>query len=312
MFGGGQQNAPMMGGGGGYGPPADQEMGNAAGPGYGQPMGGMMGGQPGGYGPIGGPPPPGPQGYNPAAAPYPGQAAPGGVPPGQQAAYTRMSSTNPMNLIWFAAACSVMIGALISFFSEIFSLQWVDALEMSYLFIFGLLLAVLDTPLFNQVAIVSELRIAIGKYIAILQRVTGKGAAYIFLGCALWSSMFANVKGGFLLFLAVLIGLFVVIIGAFSLAIAILKSRNLDLVRRELRKEPTSLKQIYDMHAKMNPTVGLTQEEFKKMTPFARGVSFEQGDIKLIFNALSSNPRRDVISLDDLQAWVNGNMMVFI
>merc|ERR1719456_1410594 len=205
-----------------------------------------------------------------------------------------------------------MIGALISFISEIFSLQWVDALEMSYLFIFGLLLAVLDTPLFNLVAIVSELRTAIGKYIAVLQRVTGKGAAYIFLGCALWSSMFANVEGNFLLFLAVLICLFVVAIGCFSVAIAVLKSRNLDLVRKELRKEPSSLKQMYDMHAKMNPTAGITQEEFKKMTPYARGVSFEQGDIKLIFNALSTNPRRDVISLEDLTAWVNGNTMVFI
>lgn len=241
-----------------------------------------------------------------AAQGMPYSPNPGGAP-----GYTKMSSTNPMNLIWFAAACFVMIGSMLSMVSEIFSLEWVDALEMGYLFIFGLLLAVLDTPLFNQVAIVSELRLAIGKYIAVLQRVTGKGCTYIFLGCALWSSMFANIEGGFLLFLAVIICLFVVIIGVFSVAIAVLKSRNLDLVRRELRKEPSSLKQMYDMHAKMNPTSGITQEEFKKMTPYARGVSFEQGDIKLIFNALSTHPRREMISLDDLTAWVNGGM-VFI
>lgn len=217
-----------------------------------------------------------------------------------------------MNLIWFAAACSLMIGSMISCVTLLFSLEWVDALQMAYLFLFGMLLAVLDTPLFNQVQIVSELRTAIGKYIAVLQRVTGKGAAYIFLGCSLWSSMYSNLEGGFMLFMSVLIGLFVVFIGVFSLAIAILKSRNLNLVRLELRKEPMSLKQMYEMHAKMNPTAGITQEEFKKMTPYARGVSFEAPDIKLIFNALSSNPRRDVISLDDLNAWVNGSHMVFI
>merc|ERR1719181_709300 len=217
-----------------------------------------------------------------------------------------------MNLIWFAAATMVMLASFISFLSELFSLEWVDALEMGYLFIFGLILAVLDTPLFNQVQIVSGLKLAVGKYIAVLQRVTGKGCTYIFLGCALWSSMFANVEGGFLLFLAVLICLFVVAIGCFSVAIAVLKSRNLDLVRRELRKTPNTLKQMYDMHAKMNPTAGITQEEFKKMTPYARGVSFEQGDIKLIFNALSTHPRREMISLDDLTAWVNGTMMIFI
>lgn len=312
--GGNPSNAPMM------GPGQDSNMAYGNNPNMGGPGG--MAGPPSGYEPVGGPPPPGPGGYPPnnyAGTPpgYNPQTFPNGqnfpnAPPMPTAGYARISSTNPMNLIWFAAACSVMIGALISFFSELFSFEWVDALEMGYLFIFGFLLAVMDTPLFNQVAIVSELRTAIGKYIAILQRVTGKGAAYIFLGCALWSSMFANVEGGFLLFLAVLIGLFVVIIGAFSLVIAILKSRNLDLVRKELMKDPQSLKQVYDMHAKMQPTVGLTQEEFKKMTPFARGVSFEQGDIKLIFNALASNPRRDVISLDDLQQWVNGGCMVFI
>jgi len=260
----------------------------------------MYGQQAGAYG----------QGY-PQQGGYP-QGQPGGLPPAPGYANLQKTATNPMNLIWFAAACCVMIGAVISFVQELFSVEWVDALEMAYLFIFGMLLSVLDSPLFGQVAGVCELRAAIGKYIAVLQRVTGKGAAYIFLGCALWSSMYANVEGGFLLFIAAMLCLFVVVVGIFSLAIAILKSRNLDLVRRELRKEPSSLKQMYDMHAKMNPTAGITQEEFKKMTPYARGVSFEQGDIKLIFNALSSNPRRDVISLEDLTAWVNGNMMVFI
>jgi len=300
MFGGGQNS-------GGYGPPGEQahhqEMGQAGG-GYGQNPNQMQGGygqnpnqmqQPGG-------PPSG--GNYPPPSNYPGSPAPVG--------YSGMNSTNPMNLMWFAAACSIMIGSLIACIDMIFSLEWVDAIEMFYLFMFGVLLAVLDSPLFNQVQIVAELRTAIGKYIALLQRVTGKGAAYIFLGCALASSMFANVEGGFLLVLGALLGGFVVLVGTFSIVIAILKSRNLNLVRLELRKEPMSLKQMFDMHAKMNPMAGITQEEFKKMTPYARGVSFEAPDIKLIFNALSSNPRRDVISLDDLTAWVNGNHMVFI
>jgi len=317
MFGGGgggnSNEQPMNpdAGGYGYGPPGsgppgpnDQEMGNAQNPpassSYGQqppaytqtPAYGH-GGQPGNFS------------NSAPQAPYPD------TQPGQPA-YAKMTSTPPTNVLWFSAACSVMFGATISFFSELFSLEWVDALQMSYLFVFGLLMAALDTPVFTQVTIVSEMRAGISKYIAILNRVTGKGAAYVFLGSALWSSMFANVEGGFLLFLAVLIGVFVVFTGCFSLAIAVLKSRNLNLVRLELRKEPMSLKQMYDMHAKMNPTNGITQEEFKKMTPYARGVSFDQADIKLIFNALSSNPRKDVISLEDLTGWVNGNMMVFI
>jgi len=290
----------------GYGPPGqqahNQEMGYGQNPnqmqgGYGQNPNQMQ--QPGGY-------PPGAGGLPPNLQ-APGNYGGSSLPPSGQ-----MSSTSPLNLIWFAAACSVMLGSFISCITLILSLEWVDALEMAYFFMFGMLLAVLDTPLFNQVQIVAELRTAIGKYINILQRVTGKGTTYIFLGCALWSSMYSNVEGGFMLVLAALIGGFVVLIGFASTVIAVLKSRNLNLVRLELRKEPMSLKQMYDMHAKMNPTAGITQEEFKQMTPYARGVSFEAPDIKLIFNALSSNPRRDVISLDDLTSWVNGNHMVFI
>lgn len=308
MFGSGNQASY------GYGPPGDQahqqEMGHAGG-GYGQNPNQMQGGygqnpnqmqQPGGY-----------MNAPPAAAPLPPNLqAPGNYPGSPAPVGFTGPSANPMNLMWFAAACSVMIGSFISCIVLIFSLEWVDAVEMFYLFTFGLLLAVLDSPLFTGFNIVKELRDAIGKYIAVLQRVTGKGTAFIFLGCALWSSMFANIEGTFMLVLACLIGGLVVLVGAFSVVIAIAKSRNLNLVRLELRKEPMSLKQMFDMHAKMNPMAGITQEEFKKMTPYARGVSFEAPDVKLIFNALSSNPRRDVISLDDLTAWVNGNHMVFI
>lgn len=276
---------------------------------------GAYGGAPGAYG--GGDPEAG-QYQHPGYAgqqPPPGYQQPGtaptGAPPTGATPY-KMSSTNPINLIWFAAACCVMIGSLIGFFSEFFSLQWVDAVENVYFFAAGALLACLDTPLFNNMLVVTDMRNAIGKYIAALQRVTGKGVTYIFLGCALWSSMFANMSG-FLLFLSAFIGLFVVFIGVVSLVVAILKSRNLDLVRLELRKDGAgSLQTMYDMHAKMHPQMGITQEEFKKLTPYARGVVFEQPDIRLIFNALCSNPRREYLSLQDLQAWVNGPHMIFI
>jgi len=314
MFSGGN-NAPPGYGPPGNGPPPDQEMGHGQNPSYGnqpgQPAGpGGYGGPPGGQPGYGGQPDYG-YGGQPGFGAPPGAYPPTGAP-GPGAVYPKMATTNPMNLIWFAAACCVMIGSAISFVELLFSLEWVDALEMAYLFLFGVLLAILDTPLLNQLQGIADARTAIGKYIAVLQRVTGKGAAYVFIGCALWSSMFANVEGGFMTFIACLIGTFVVFIGVFSLAIAILKSRNLNLVRLEFRKDQSMMKQMYDMHAKMNPASGITQEEFKKMTPYARGVSFEAPDIKLIFNALSSNPRRDVISLDDLNTWVNGSYMVFI
>merc|ERR1719436_1936638 len=103
---------------------------------------------------------------------------------------------------------------------------------MLYFFVFGLLMATLDTPILSQQEQISNLRISIAKYIAVLQRVTGKGVAYIFLGSALASSMWANLKNNFLRFLTALIGLFVVCVGLFSLVVAVVKSRNLNLVRQ--------------------------------------------------------------------------------
>lgn len=271
-----------------------------------QPMMSNQYGQPpptssGAYGPGGGA-----AGYG--QNPYGGQPPPGYQPPVNKG----MAATNPMNIIWFAAACCVMLGALISFIAELFELQWVDALEMVYFFIFGAILCVLDTPLFAQMLAVSDLKRGVGKYIALLNRVTGKGIVYIFLGSALGSHMWINLESsGFLQFLAVLFGLFIIFVGVASLTIAAIKSRNLNLVRHELRRDgANSLQNLYELHARMQPQLGITQEEFKKLTPYARGVQFETSDVKLIFNALSTHPTRQYLSIQDLQNWINSSMVL--
>jgi hypothetical protein len=238
--------------------------------------------------------------------PFP--ARPAGNPAGMT------GKPNPLNLSMIAADCCVMLGALISFFSLFFSIQWVDALEMSYIFVFGLILAVLDTPMqFANHQIIRETQISINKYIALLSRVTGKGAVYIFLGCSLASNMWAkNEESGFMIFLAVLVGFFVVLIGLMVLVVGLLKSRNLNLVRQELRKETSSLESLYTQYAKSEPQSGLTKPEFKNMTPCARGVAFEDADLHLIFNALSTHFRHEYITHDDMLAWVKSNWPVLI
>lgn len=217
-----------------------------------------------------------------------------------------------MNLIWFSAACCVMLGSLICFLYLIFALEWVDALEMAYIFFFGVILGMLDTP-FVRVVAVGTVAHAVSKYVAILHRVTGKGIAYIFLGAALWGSMSTNMDGLFLMILAGLFALYVVLVGVASLVIAIIKSRNLDIVRFNLAKQDVT--QLYNMHAKVAPQEGLTQEEFKRFTPYASGnrsIDFEPSDVKLIFNALSSHPRWEYLSLRDIQEWCGPGPMVFI
>lgn len=226
-------------------------------------------------------------------------------PPGTQTSMA--GKPNPLNLSMFAADCCVMIAALVSFFSQFFSIQWADALEMSYIFVFGLVLAVLDTPLIPNHQIVREYQLSITKYIALLSRVTGKGAVYIFLGCALASSIWAkNEESGLMIFFAIVIGFFVVLVGLMVLVLGLLKSRNLNLVRQELMKDDTSLEQLYQQFAKLQPQSGLTKEEFKNMTPCARGVAFEDADLNLIFNVLSSSSKHEYITHEDLLNWVRG------
>merc|ERR1719460_2776978 len=99
---------------------------------------------------------------------------------------------------------------MISLVSEIMSLEWVDALEMAYLFLFGLLLATVDTPLFTSLGMVVHIRQACNRFLALVTRVTGKGIVYMFLGCTLWSSMWENLEDGIELFLTFFLGIFIV------------------------------------------------------------------------------------------------------
>merc|ERR1719359_1825673 len=108
---------------------------------------------------------------------------------------------------------------------------------MAYMFFFGILLAIVDTPLFTSLHIVIHIRQACNRFLAIVTRVTGKGVVYMFLGCTLWSSMWTNLEGGFLLFLAFFLGIIIFFTGIVSVILGIVKSRNLNTVRTALKKK---------------------------------------------------------------------------
>jgi len=222
---------------------------------------------------------------------------------------------SPINIIWFAAAGAIILGAIMGGLACTFSLEWVDALEMAYLGVFGLVMAVLDTPVLTNIKIIPQLRIAIGRYVHLLTRVAGKGLVFLFLGCVLWSSMWANLENAFLLFCSVLFGGFVVLVGLTTGAVSVSKSISLDKVRKHFRQDGGAIGQgalpgMYQKHARLQPGLGVSPLEFNGMVNDCRGVNFDEGDLRLIFNALASAPRRNVISLADLQAWISGPMVL--
>jgi hypothetical protein len=208
----------------------------------------------------------------------------------------------PWSFMWFGAALCVMTGAVISFINLVISLEWVDALEMAYLFFFGLLLATIDTPFLSSLTIVHTIRQGAHRFVALLTRMTGKGVVYMFLGCTLWSSMWANLEGAFILLLAVILGSCIFLAGLISVFLGVCKSVNLNHVRLELHKHG-NWEQMYQTHAKTNPYMGMTKEEFNKMAQYLRGVSFEGTDLNFVMNCLSTDPNRQFLTAKDLEDW---------
>merc|ERR1719464_1078351 len=98
-----------------------------------------------------------------------------------------------MNLVFFAGACCLILGSFVGFLVSFFRFELdllTDVIEMAYIFMFGVILAVLDTPFFKTIKAMGDFKMYIGKYVNILTRVTGKGLAFLFLGsdlfCVLW------------------------------------------------------------------------------------------------------------------------------
>uniref|UniRef100_A0A7S2P2U6 Uncharacterized protein n=1 Tax=Zooxanthella nutricula TaxID=1333877 RepID=A0A7S2P2U6_9DINO len=212
----------------------------------------------------------------------------------------------------------IVTGAMVGGIALFFSLETVDFLQMTYLTLFGFVLAILDTPFLKSVKIVTESRMYVGKYVQFVTRVTGKGVTLVFLGSALFMTMWDNVEGAFMEFLAVVLCLFPTVVGLCAIAIGLLKSSKLDKARRMLE---TTIDQRYNHFAQTyhGPQGGLTMAEFNAMTMENGGYKFEPLDLKLVFNALVSNPSwrggpmgNDdwVIPRQDLWEWVKGGIVL--
>ncbi|CAL1151349.1 unnamed protein product [Cladocopium goreaui] len=296
-----------------------------------QPAGGPYGGgspydsRGGGY-PQGGYPQ---GGYPPQQGPY-GNQGPGGPGGNQQSERASKSVLNPdWSIYFFVASCSTMLGAFIGGLCLFFSFELVDFLEMCYILVFGGVLALMDTPCFKTVKTVKDHREYFSKYVNILTRVTGKGIAFLFLGCALFSTMWDNLESSGLKFLAFVLSMIPIIVGIAALVIGFIKSQKLNKVRQVFAQEGENhMASVYDQHARTygGPHGGLTMLEFSELTYKTIQVKWEDTDLKLIFNALVSNPawRTNVtnfssygaqqvemakIPKEDLVAWVSGGIV---
>jgi len=268
---------------------------------------------------------------------YPTTTYPGSAQSGA-GGLRQMQSPSRMNLVFFAGACCLILGSFVGFITAFFRFQPVDVIEMAYIFMFGVILAVLDAPFFKTIKVMGEFKMYIGKYINILTRVTGKGLAFLFLGsdlfCVLWQLGSDNSYSShiFIQVFAVLACFIPAAAGLAAIVIGVMKGWKLQKARKHIEMAGT-LEQRYNEWAQTYRDVqgcqgGLTPLEFNQLTMDNGGFKWEDTDLKLIFNALVSNPAWRInaastqggpaglcsadepkIPKEDLMSWVRGGMV---
>jgi len=231
----------------------------------------------------------------------------GGGGGGQRGGKSPMGNMK-MNLLWFAAACCVLIGGFIGSIDMLFTVfAPFDFLDEVYLFFFGGIMFVLDAPL--NFKLILEVKQHIYKFGMFLTRLTGRGVFYIFLGTMTFATLWEN---SISYVLAVILGFFVFGVGMFSAIVGYVKSRKLERVRFQVfqNKQNGKLNSMYTAFAKTSPQVGLTKQEFNELSSQLKGVSWDPDELNIIFNALTTGPQKESqnISMMDLSDWCEGDM----
>lgn len=213
-----------------------------------------------------------------------------------------------MICFWFAAACCVIAGGIIGFV-DILLTEFVplDLIEEIYLFGFGALMFVLDAPCDLKVFI--PVKAGIRKYCKFMNRLTGRGIWYIFLGTMSFATLWENKISKFL---AVILGVFVFAVGLFTAIFGLCKSGKLEKVRVPVSQNRASgkLESLYKNFAKTAPELGLMPTEFNDMAQQLKGVTFDSDELFLVFNALAGGQfgREDNISYQSLDWWCSSGM----
>ncbi|KAF4703227.1 hypothetical protein FOZ62_032147 [Perkinsus olseni] len=212
---------------------------------------------------------------------------------------SQMSMT--MDIIFFSAACCVVAASVIStievFLTEIAPFDLVDCI---YLLLFGTKMMFLDAPVrFKGIV---EAQAFIVKYFAFLTRFTGRGIWYIFLGTMTFATLWDNQ----IWYLgAVLLGFYVFLIGVFATVMGAMKSRKLDRVRQQIRRQNANSEQMFNSYARSSPQEGMTAEEFDLLSGQVAGISFRPDELTFVLNALCNEGRLG-ITQRDFCGWVAG------
>lgn len=228
----------------------------------------------------------------------------------------REIATNALNrlkgakitLWWFIAACCVFGAGLIGTLDLVFTtFEPIDVVDEMYLCMFGGIMMVLDAPV--PMKQIQEVQGFISKYAMFLTRLVGRGMWYTFLGTMTFATLAEN---SISIFLAVVLGFYVVLVGLISTVYGLVKSRKLERVRYKLFQcaKSKELGNLYERFAKTDQERGLTTQEFNNLASQVTELNFDKDELACIFNALAMSDGKDdgLISLEDLNEWCSTGM----
>jgi len=233
-----------------------------------------------------------------------------------------------MTRLWFGSACCVFLGGvlgLVTLVSTAFDPP--GCLDEVYLVLFGFLMMLHESPV--DVGPLGEIKDGIAHQAMFLTRIIGRGAFFTFLGTMTFFTTAENVS----IFVALTLGLFVILVGMLSIVYGHAKTRQLERVRYRIYLETQNaadVRSLYDEYANADTDKGtrvargLTKDEFNKIADFVmkqpsatlqgrrvtadkNWTSFDSNSLNWIFAAIVSNPEKEYLSAIDLDVWCRGS-----
>lgn len=238
--------------------------------------------------------------------------------------WCRCCKLPPWKYWFFSAGFCVFAGGVTAsvalFLAGKFALKPFDFLNELYMVVFGLVMLILDSPVHTLPCaglhlLVQEFREAMFKYCLFLTRFTGRGLWYFYLGCLTFATLWEhrlNVK--YSKWLAVVLGSYIGIVGFVSTVAGMIKSRKLERVRYKLYelKVAGTMERVYKRHARQDPAQGMNKMEFNGMANESAGVNFDSDDRNYVFDAITTPPHNDALTLEDLDEWCREGGMTLL
>jgi len=203
--------------------------------------------------------------------------------------------------LFFLAALCVNAAAVVGTIETLAKgLSPFDVINQVYLFVFGILMLVVDFPWEHPK--VTNIKLSIYKYLLFMTRFTGRGLWYVYLAGMIAGSLYDN---NLCKPLGFILGGYVAVVGISSAAKGFWTSVKLERVRKRVNERINEL-------ATVVPPTGMTKEQFSAMaTELVSDTDFNEEDLNYIVIALSNTVRADdVISRQEFADWARGNMTV--